>query len=58
MEPIKSLFKVDMASLSPEPKITRKQSVRPVILPLIYVPMPPTNEALYKAAVVQSDAVG
>ena len=56
MEPIKSLFKGDMASLSPEPKITRKQSVRPVILPLIYVPMPPTNEELYKAALVQSDA--
>ena len=58
MEPIKSPREGDMARLTSESKITGKQSLRPVRSSLIYVPMPPTNELLYEAAVGKFYAEG
>ena len=58
MASIKSLLQGDMSMLSPESKITGNQPLSPVRSSLIYVPMPPTNDTFYEAAVGQLDAEG
>ena len=51
METMKSLGEGEMARLALESKITGNKSLMPVGSSLVYVPMPPKNEALYEAAV-------